>query len=73
LISNIGEVPVPGKGDSSLNPASIVTAALDIENGILGGSMQFVSPNATGFTERLLGLLPEGGPILLVLPETPLA
>ena len=60
-----GEVPVPGKGDSSLNPASIVTAALDIENGTLAGSMQFVSPNASGFTERLLGLLPDGSPDII--------
>jgi hypothetical protein len=64
-----GEVPVPGRGDSSLNPASIVRAAFNIQGGILDGSMQFVSPNATGFTERLLGLLPEGSPVIIDAAE----
>jgi hypothetical protein len=64
-----GEVPVPGSGDSSLNTASIVRAAFNIQGGILDGSMQFVAPNATGFTERLLGLLPEGSPAIIDAAE----
>ena len=64
-----GEVPVPGRGDSSLNPASIVRAAFNSEGGILDGSLQFVSPNAMGFTERLLGLLPEGSPAIFDAAE----
>lgn len=64
-----GDVPVPGKGDASLNSASIVTAALDIKGGILDGSMQFVSSNAGGFTERLLRLLPEASPEIITAAE----
>lgn len=64
-----GDVPVPGRGDASLNPASIVTAALDVESGILDGSMQFVSPNADGYTQRLLGLLPEASPDIITVAE----
>lgn len=64
-----GEVPVPGTGQSSLNPASIVRAAFDMRGGMLEGSMQFVTPNALQFTERLLGLLPEGSPAIIEAAE----
>ncbi|MFT4615076.1 MAG: hypothetical protein ACI9NT_002228 [Bacteroidia bacterium] len=60
LPGHYGEVPVPGRGDSSLNPAVIVRGALGFQEAALVGSMQFITPNAAGYTERLLGLLPEG-------------
>ena len=60
-----GVVPVPGGGGSSLNPALIVRGALGFQEGTLVGGMQFITPNAAGYTERLLGLLPEGSPAII--------
>lgn len=60
-----GEVSVPGSGDASLNPAAVVRGAFGFNEGVLAGSMQFITSNAVGYTERLLGLLPEDSPAII--------
>jgi len=48
----------PGSGANSLRQATVVRAAFSVEDGLLDGQMQFVTANAVGYTQRLLGLLP---------------
>lgn len=49
----------PGSGANSLNQATVAKGAFAINGDSLAGSLQLASPNARGYTERLLGLLPE--------------
>jgi len=49
----------PGSGANSLSQATVVRAAFSVKDDLLDGQMQFVTANAMGYTQRLLGLLPE--------------
>jgi len=51
----------PGSGTNSLSQATVVRAAFSVEDDLLDGQMQFVTANAVGYTQRLLGLQPELG------------
>ncbi|MEZ5572727.1 MAG: hypothetical protein R3E64_11960 [Halioglobus sp.] len=55
-------VIAPGSGAHSLGQSSVVRGALSLAEGGLAGRLQFVSANAVGYTQRLLGLLPEMNP-----------
>ncbi len=56
------ETPVPGKGNSSLNRATVASAAYSLQGDSVAGTARIVTPNAEVYTERFLGLLPEGSP-----------
>ncbi len=49
----------PGSGANSLAQATVARGAFSVQGDTLDGQLQFVSANAQGYTQRLLGLLPE--------------
>ncbi len=49
----------PGTGANSLTEATVVRGAFNVQSDTLDGQLQFVSANAQGYTQRLVGLLPE--------------
>lgn len=49
----------PGSGDNSLTQATVAMGAFSVDEDMLSGRLQLVTANAPGFTQRLLGLLPE--------------
>jgi hypothetical protein len=49
----------PGSGANSLTQATVAKGAFSVSGDTLSGRLQFVSPNAQGYTQRLQGLLPE--------------
>lgn len=49
----------PGSGANSLARASVASGAFSVSGDTLTGSLALATPNAAGYTQRLLGLLPE--------------
>jgi hypothetical protein len=54
-----GPVSPPGSGANSLTQATVAKGAFSVSGNTLAGGIQLASPNAQGYTQRLLGLLPE--------------
>jgi hypothetical protein len=54
-----GPVSPPGSGANSLTQATVAMGAFSVSGDTLAGGIQLASPNAQGYTQRLLGLLPE--------------
>jgi hypothetical protein len=52
-------VTPPGSGANSLTQATVAKGAFSVSGDTLAGGLQLASPNAQGYTQRLLGLLPE--------------
>ncbi len=59
----------PGSGANSLSQATVVRGALRVQDDRLDGHLQFVSANAVGYTQRLLGLLPQTHPASIAAIE----
>lgn len=49
----------PGSGANSLARATVASGAFSVSGDMLAGSLVLATPNAAGYTQRLLGLLPE--------------